>query len=127
MSSLVESLSIVDTLYDPDGGEKEIHFRRLPRLPESLYKVWIYLEGASLPFVNQVTYILHPTFPDPKRTVARSISNPNCEIVIWAWGVFNLQAIVEDKQGKLLSLEHYLTFGQQLQKALKANVKFRKV
>ncbi len=125
MSNLLESLHIIDTLYDPNGGEKVICYRNPRRQTESLYKVWIYLDGPSLPFVDRVTYVLHPTFPNPERTLARSLSNPNCEMVIWAWGVFTLKAVVEDKQGKLLKINHYLTFGRQLQEALKANVKFR--
>jgi transcription initiation factor IIF auxiliary subunit len=117
MSKLVEQLRVVDTPFDPEDPHKVIRYRQLRDQSAALYKVWIYLEGASLPFIEKVTYRLHPTFPDPERTVARSVSNPNCQIVIWAWGAFTLQAIVEDKQGSSMRLEHYLTFGDQIQSA----------
>ena len=114
LSNFQDTLRIVDTLFDPDGGEKIICYRQMRGQSAPLYKVWLSLEGPSMPFVNQVTYTLHPTFPDPERRVARTVSNPNCQMVIWAWGVFTVQAVVEDKQGRLIRLEHYLTFNQQI-------------
>ena len=123
MSNLMNKLSIKDTAFDPDSNDKVIYFRPTQDENQPLYKVWLYLDGPSLPFVKQVKYILHPTFADPERVVPRSIANPNCELVIWTWGIFTVRAEVEDKQGNHISLELYLTYGQQLQDA---NVEFRR-
>jgi transcription initiation factor IIF auxiliary subunit len=127
MSNLVEQLRVMDTPYEPGSQDRIIRFRALRGKSATLYKIWVYLEGSSLPFVNKVTYILHPTFPDPERIVTRTITNQNCQLVIWAWGTFTLQAVVEDKQGKLTRLDHYLTFGEEITSAQNdPNVKFEK-
>ena len=115
MSNLMNKLTIKDTAFDSDRNDKVIYYRQTANQDQPLYKVWIYLDGPSLPFVKQVRYILHPTFADPERVVARTVANPNCELIIWTWGIFTVTARVEDKEGNSISLEHYLTYGQQLE------------
>lgn len=78
------------------------------------YKVWLYLDGPDLPYVKRVTYMLHPTFPDPERVVHRTAANPRCALPIWTWGLFTVTARVEDKQGRTVELLHDLTYGDQL-------------
>ena len=117
MSILVEKLRMTDSLFDPESDENIVYYRYVRGSDVPLYKVFIYLDGLALPFVNKVTYILHPTFPDPERTVSRTINNPKCQLVIWAWGVFTVRALVEDKQGQTIHLEHYLTFDKQISEA----------
>lgn len=80
------------------------------------YKVWIYLEGNDLPYVENVTYTLHETFKNPVRTVPRSPSNPNCTLVIWTWGVFLVKATIVDKQGFTYLVNHQLTYDKQFPK-----------
>ncbi|MEW5939160.1 MAG: pYEATS domain-containing protein [Chloroflexota bacterium] len=127
MSSPAELIKIVDTVFDPDGDKKQIFYLRPRGQATILYKVWLYLDGPSMPFINKVTYILHPTFPNPERAVEKTVSNPDCEMVIWAWGTFTVQAVVEDKQGKLTRLERYLTFDKQIEKAKKSGVQFTEI
>ena len=114
MPNLITSLSLKDTIFDPDNDERVAYVRQ-PKSQQPLYKVWLYLDGPSLPFVERVTYTLHPTFPQPVRTVPRTVSNPRCGLVIWTWGTFTVKALVEDKQGNKVSLEQYLTYGKQVQ------------
>jgi hypothetical protein len=114
MSRLLNALSIRDSAFDPNSSERVIYYRHFRSAGRDLYKVWLYLEGPSLPFVKKVKYILHPTFPKPERTVTRTMENPNCQLIIWTWGFFTVKAMVEDKQGNQIFLEHYLTYRDQL-------------
>jgi transcription initiation factor IIF auxiliary subunit len=110
----MQSITVRDTVFDPKCDDRVVYFREIEG--RKLYKVWIYLEGAELPYINSATYVLHPTFPQPVRRVPRSVSNPNCELVIWTWGVFGLNVTVEDKVGRTYQLQHYMSYDQQLQK-----------
>jgi hypothetical protein len=111
------AIRIVDTAFDPALGpnfpDRKVHIRRTGR-DKPLYKVWIYLTGPDLPSVQSVTYQLHPTFTDPTRTIPRTVSNPNCELVIWTWGIFTVTAIIQDKQGFQYRLTHSLTYHEQI-------------
>jgi transcription initiation factor IIF auxiliary subunit len=78
------------------------------------YRVSLYLEGADLPYVREVVYHLHHTFPQPRRTVRRSSANPNCELIIWTWGVFEIRVQVKMKNGDELWLRQRLTYDRQL-------------
>jgi len=42
--------------------------------------------------------------------VARTPSNPNCKLVLWTWGVFDLEAVVTDKNGRAHRLIHPLGY-----------------
>jgi len=117
-------LRIIDTVFNPDlyGNEAQ------PRVPKngtlevryhksggaSLYKVWLFLAGNDLPFVESATYQLHETFPDPVRTATRALGNPDCRIVIWTWGVFQVNATILDKTGVTYALSQQLNFGELL-------------
>lgn len=81
------------------------------------YKVWLYVDGPDLPYVQNVIYTLHHTFPDPVRSVPRSASNPYCALAIWTWGLFDVVAQVEDKSGGLHMLEHTMRYDQDLKRS----------
>lgn len=118
-------LRIVDTIFDPDVYGAEPY----PRVPNdkpltayyhksansSLYKVWLFVTGNHLPFVEKVTYQLHETFSEPVQTARRTLRNPNCQLVIWTWGVFMVNATVLDKSGRTFVLNHELDFEKLLQ------------
>ena len=70
------------------------------------WSVW--LEGSSedLDNVEQVTYILHPTFHDPVRSVRDRSSCFRLETS--GWGTFTLHAKIVHKDGRETVLDHDL-------------------
>jgi len=126
MISRLRNIEVRDSVFDPNlplfeaipshgPGRiipREVHVRTVQGT--TFYKVWIYLDGNDLPFVESVTYVLHRTFPEPYQTVRRTLSNPNCQLVIWTWGVFPIKAIVKDKTGHSREIEHNLSYDRQL-------------
>jgi len=108
-------LRVFDTAVDPSAEEKIIYYK--PGA-QPLYRVWIYVDGPDLPFVESVTYRLHPTFEQPERTVPRTISNPSCKLEIWTWGLFEVTAVVQTKNEQRFELRHELTYDQQFAEAV---------
>jgi len=107
-------LQIKDTVFEPGStpDKKIVYYRSEGKT--TLYKVWILLEGVDLPYVASVTYRLHSTFPDPNRTVRRTVANPNCQLIIWTWGLFKIRALVEDKNGRIHELVRNMKYDQEL-------------
>lgn len=103
-------VEINDQPFDPDSNDKSVYYYK--RGEQYLYKVYIYLVGRDLPFVNKVTYYLHHTFPNPERSIFKTDGNPNCKLITWAWGKFNLRATVEDKKGNRYQINHFLQYDQ---------------
>lgn len=117
-------LTIIDTVFDPDVYGIEPY----PRIPpenvldvryhksgsSSLYKIWIYLAGYDLPFVDNITYQLHSSFENPYRRVERNLTNPDCRLVIWTWGIFQINGTILDKSGRTYSISHHLNYGNLL-------------
>lgn len=109
-----------DSVFDPETSEKTVFYYK-GRDNKSRYKVWIYLEGVYLFYVDYVTYVLHPTFEKPIRKVQRTYSNANCNLIIWTWGVFEVDIKIKLKTGEIVSLTHRLSFDKQLQDS---NIKY---
>jgi transcription initiation factor IIF auxiliary subunit len=107
-------VNVRDSVYPPGTDAGTILYDQLQSSPR--YKVWIYLEGPDLPYVRSATYRLHPTFPDPIRTVTRTVSNPTCALEIWTWGLFEIHVEIEDKSGARQALEYRLNYDRQLKK-----------
>lgn len=108
----VTPLRITDTAVAQGTTERVIRYRRSSS--KDLYRVVIFLEGLELPYVKRVTYLLHPTFTPRERVVDRTASNPNCQMEIYTWGVFEVEAKVDMKDGRQTTLSHYLTYDQEL-------------
>jgi transcription initiation factor IIF auxiliary subunit len=72
------------------------------------------VDGPDLDYVKSVTYHLHPTFANPEFKVDRTVSNSNCELTIWTWGIFTVHVEVEDKRGGTYTIDHYLTYNRLL-------------
>ena len=106
------NLEVRDSVYPPGTAEAKILYDK--STDTARYKVWLYLDGPDLPYVKSATYRLHPTFPDPVRTVARTPSNPNCVLEIWTWGMFNVQVEIEDKTGARYSFEHWMSYSRDI-------------
>ncbi len=102
-------IEIADRPYDP-GARQKVAARR-SRGDTVLYRVYIFLTGRDLPFVQQVTYHLHPTVTPSVQRVARSIV-PDCRLVMWLWGTFEVWAEIEDTKGRRYRRQHLLEFDQ---------------
>src|SRR5262245_30856957 len=107
------SIELRDSLFDPDSSERTAQYRPgSAGKPE--YRVYLYLDGPDLPFVEEVVYQLHETFSPSTRRVTRSVSNQRCKMVIWTWGIFPVRAAITSKVGSQLTLTHRLGYGQQI-------------
>lgn len=107
-------LAVRDSVHEPGKPMGAIVYDKAGG--RARYKVWVYLEGPDLPYVKTATYHLHPTFPNPVRTVARRLANPNCALEIWTWGLFELTVEVEDKNGRVHRLVHDMGYAGELTK-----------
>lgn len=105
--------SVFDPNLPPDHPGRKVYVMQ-SQDSRPLYKVWIYLQGKDLPYVQRVTYRLHETFEDPVRVVERSPSNPNCELVIWTWGLFEVGVAIEDKSERIYETVHRLGYDEEL-------------
>jgi transcription initiation factor IIF auxiliary subunit len=108
-------ITVKDSVFNPNvprAASSKVQVRKQGET--SYYKVWIYLEGPDLPYIESVTYTLHETFPHPERTVVRSPSNPNCELTIWTWGLFTVKTAIMDKKGFSYLVDHELSYDREL-------------
>ena len=112
MSVSSVSVEVKDSVLDPDSTERIAPVRN-PKGEKPLYRVFLYLDGPGLPYVNAVTYVLHPTFKEPTRQVYRSPANPRCKLEMWTWGLFQVQAIVTDREGNMFTLSHELQYDKE--------------
>jgi transcription initiation factor IIF auxiliary subunit len=68
--------------------------------------IWIDAPDAELDQIEQVVYTLHPTFPEPVRTVKDRMSKFRLSTA--GWGAFRIQAKVVWKSGSHTKLVHEL-------------------
>ena len=75
---------------------------------EDYWNWWIWINGSEeeLDQIDSVTYILHPTFPNP----VRDVKNRSTKFLLQTsgWGVFLIRAKVKYKNGKEIPLTHNL-------------------
>lgn len=107
-------LEVRDTVFDPDVARANAKVHVSEEDGRTIFRVYIYLAGYDLPYIESVTYTLHETFVRPNRTVRRTPSNPNCKLAIWTWGLFVVKATIVDVKGFSYSLEHALTYDHEL-------------
>jgi hypothetical protein len=103
-------IRIVDTPFDPDSESLaiEVDHARSP----AVYKIWVYLEGPDLPFVDKVTYHLHSSFRNPTKVVRRTPSNTDCRLVLRTWGIFTIDTEIELQNGNIYELSHRLSYNE---------------
>jgi hypothetical protein len=109
-------IEVRDSVFDPDlppNQARVAHYRKGEN-GQAFYKVWLYLSGESLPYVQAATYVLHETFADPVNRIVRLPSNPDCRLTIWTWGLFEVKVTIEDKMGRIYETVHRLTYDRQL-------------
>ena len=105
-----KNISVRDSIFDPNSREQnEVQYHK-DSDGRICYKVWIFLEGRDTDHVDHTIYTLHSTFSDPIRKVSRTISNPNCGLVIWTWGTFELGIEIILKTGEKISASHQMSF-----------------
>lgn len=120
------NIEVKDSCFDPDlprtpSTKVYVRKRKRPLTDSSTteygrtyYKVWLYLEGRDLPYIESVTYTLHQSYENPIQTVRRTPSNPHCKLAIWAWGIFELKATLLDKKGFSYLVTRELTYHTEL-------------
>lgn len=106
------NLNIVDTVFDPNSSNKVVYYKLIGNRQN--YKVRLKIEGEDLPYIKYVTYELHQTFSKPIHTIWRTASNPNCELVIWTWGLFDVRIKIKKKTGEVQELLHPLKYDMQI-------------
>ena len=70
------------------------------------WAVWVEGRDDALDQIDFVEWTLHPTFPNPIRKIYDRASNFRLET--GGWGVFQIVARVQMKDGKQTKLHHYL-------------------
>lgn len=105
-------VNVKDAPFDPDSPGRVIHYSQA-KAAKPLYRVFLYLDGPDLPYVRRVTYELHPTFPEPVRSVDRTHANPRCKLEIHTWGLFQVRVVIEDKKGRRYARTHTLQYDKQ--------------
>lgn len=106
-------ITVVDTAFDPRNApastdERAVIFKKVG--DRDFYKVWLYLDGPDVPFVQAVTYELHPSFRQRIHTVSRTAANQDCTLIIWTWGTFEVKATVRTKSNGVAELTHMLSY-----------------
>jgi hypothetical protein len=112
------NIEVKDSIFDPSlppGAPRQIW--RNQKYGSPFYKVWLYLDGPDLPYVQCVTYELHETFPEPIRKIVRTLANPNCRLAIWTWGIFEVKVVIQDRESNSYHVMHKLNYGDELEKA----------
>lgn len=110
------NLEVKDTVFSPNLSRDDLNNKVNVRQEGDTYyyKVWLYIDGYDLPYVDSVTYSLDPTFPEPVQTVRRTLTNPNCQLTIWTWGLFTVVATIVDKKGNEYRVSHELSYDKEL-------------
>ncbi len=72
------------------------------------WSLWIEGLPADLDRIKSVTYTLHPTFPEPIRTVTDRASK--FQLRCSGWGIFRIPVRVRLKEGGTVELAHQLQF-----------------
>ena len=109
-------IEVRDSVFDPNvpfTPDCKVHVRK-SKDGTHKYKIWLYLDGNDLPYIESVTYTLHKTFRNPNRIVNRSPANRNCQLVIWTWGLFTVKATILDKKGFSYEVTHELSYDKEL-------------
>ena len=112
------NVQVRDSALDPAmgaDGKKVVHYKVAEGREQ--YKVWLSLAGPRVPFVDQVIYTLHPSFRQPRREVVRTASNPNCTLLLWTWGIFDVTVQLRGKKGELAEFVHTMQYDKDFNDA----------
>lgn len=70
------------------------------------WSVWLEGQAEELDTIDHVTYILHPTFLDPVRTISDRASQFRLDTS--GWGTFTIHAVAAHRDGRETRLSHEL-------------------
>lgn len=91
-----------------------------------LFRNRIYAKGGDIDKVEEITYIVHPSFPSPVRRVRNRESD--FELIIWAWGEFTIKIIITTKDGEEDYRDFDFRFGDKVRDARgNKDIKFEEV
>jgi transcription initiation factor IIF auxiliary subunit len=97
-----------------EQGELRLRTRNVAtQVRPGLWDWTVFIEGDEdqLSQVQCVQYTLHPTFPDPVRTVCERGSGPRAfPLSASGWGTFQITVRIMTKDGKTYELKHDLAF-----------------
>lgn len=107
------------TAFHEDSGKvlvKQIH-----KGGKQHFRVRLYLDGPDLDKVEQVVYTLHPTFKEPRREVNQA---PDFALVIWTWGIFDVEVEIYDHDGAVDTRTVHLDYSPDINQAQAKNLLF---
>jgi len=98
--------------FDPYKGDEEIHLQQ--RGANVLYRLFVFIDGAHLPYVGSAIYRLPTNFPAPIQHIARTPANPMCRLPLWTYTELDLHVEVVLTTGHRVSSFMRTTIGQQM-------------
>jgi len=87
------------------------HLRRKGDADWYKWKIFLKCSKEELDEIDYVTYILHPTFPNPIRKVSDRSSG--FALSATGWGEFEIKAKIEYKTGKIQSISYWLDLSKE--------------
>ena len=75
------------------------------------WEIFVNENDQTLDRIDHVEYLLHPTFPNPRRVVYDRASK--FALRTSGWGVFTVKARITFKDGTQEEASHYLDFGKK--------------
>ena len=88
----------------------KIKFWQASKAAREHYQIAVWVEGpdTELDSIEQVEYILHPTF---KRSVLLARFRANkFRITFWTWGLFTIRVRIYFKTGEKQEIDYFLTY-----------------
>jgi hypothetical protein len=114
--STMASVTILDVEVASDVySENDRQVLYCPRGNYMVVRNRIYLTGMDLDKVQQVKYLLHPSFSNPV-AVSEDPTN-DFEVWIWSWGGFPIKATVTTKGGQVFEKEFDFSFKTKFEEA----------
>jgi hypothetical protein len=110
------NLNLESSVFSPEdiGKQGPIQVRKKADSGKLYFKVYLFITGQDLPFVDKIVYKLHPTFKKNMVTSKPHSGNSYGSISIWTWGLFELTAEVKLRNGKEFTLKHQLNYDKEL-------------
>ena len=110
-------LRVVDSAIEVDDTSLRVYYR--PEQPgrRVRYKVTLRLVGRDLPYVAFATYQLHRSFRVRTHRIDRTVSNPDCSLTIWTWGLFRVGVVIHLKSGQRIRVHHDLHYDDAIREA----------
>jgi len=107
-------VNVRDSVFDPDSTAPVVQVRDADKA-NPIYRVFLFLEGAGVPFVSSVTYALRTSPDRPEiRRVRRTLTNSRFKLELWTWAVYDVDVTIVDQAGRRDVRTYRLTFDREL-------------